>query len=93
MGRFGKKGSGSLELITALIGTNIKEGNSGKNKKKVEGKKIACQVSGDGDQAAHYCTAENHVVVVIATEIAYPNMRTHTHTHTSRRHASQTERV
>lgn len=54
-------------------------------------KKIAARVSGDRDQAAHYCTPENHenhVVAVIATKITHPNMLVHTNTHKISHHLS-----
>lgn len=54
-----------------------KIGGERKNKQR---EKIAGKIPGDRDQAAHYCTPENHVVVVIATKITHLNMHTHTHT-------------
>lgn len=57
------------------------EGRAEKRTRK-QREKIAGRVPGDRDQAAHYCTPENHVVVVIATKITRPNMLVRTRAHT-----------
>lgn len=59
----------------------------GRKKKREADRKIAARVPRDRDQALHYCTPEN-VVLVIASKLTHPNMCTHPHTHTYQNHIS-----
>ena len=84
-----KKKPTFLELINKRFDWNKmlrKEKGRAEKRTRKQREKIAVRVPGDRDQAAHYCTPENHVVLVIATKITHSN--THTHTHTYQTHIS-----